>query len=351
MSETADAVKKGVQQYYGEVLRSSADLKTGACCATESMPSHLRPLLGKIHPEIQDRFYGCGSPIPPALDGKAVIDLGCGTGRDVYLIAQLVGEAGKVVGIDMTKGQLALAQRHLQDQMSAFHYSRTNVEFHHGYIEDLRSLAVADASMDVVVSNCVINLSPDKKAVFREIFRVLKPGGELYFSDVFAGRRLPQALQRDRELIGECLGGAMYIEDFRRTLRDIGCLDYRVMSRRRVGLDDPDIERKAGMVDFHSMTVRAFKLDLEDLCEDYGHVATYKGTIAEATHAFHLDDHHLFRTGMPERVCGNTYKMLAETRFAPHFAFSGDFSTHYGAFPCGPAHPAASSTPAAGACC
>ena len=80
MSKTADAIKKDVQEYYGEVLQSSADLKTGACCTTDSMPSHLRPLLKKIHPEIQNRFYGCGSPIPPALDGKTVIDLGCGTG-------------------------------------------------------------------------------------------------------------------------------------------------------------------------------------------------------------------------------------------------------------------------------
>lgn len=351
MTTTDDAIKKDVQEYYGEVLKSSDDLKTSACCPLESMPAHLRPLLNKVHPEVQKRFYGCGSPIPPALEGKTVLDLGCGTGRDVYILSQLVGATGHVIGVDMTEGQLAVARRHLQGHMDAFGYAAPNVTFHRGHIEDLKSLGIADASLDVVVSNCVVNLSPDKEAVFREIFRALKPGGELYFSDVFAGRRLPEALRRDRELIGECLGGALYIEDFRRLLRAVGCLDYRVMSRGRVTLDDPSVEKKAGMVDFYSMTVRAFKLELEDLCEDYGHVAAYKGTLAETPHAFRLDDHHLFRTGMPERVCGNTYKMLAQTRLAAHFDFRGDFSAHYGAFPCGPAHPEAASSPTSGACC
>ena len=91
----------------------------------------------------------------------------------------------------------------------------------------------------------------------------------------------------------------MYIEDFRRMLADIGIPDYRVMTSRRMTLDDPDVERKAGMIDFYSITVRAFKADLEDKCEDFGHVAYYEGTIEESPHSFILDDHHEFRTGMP----------------------------------------------------
>src|SRR5260370_4134757 len=126
----------------------------------------------------------------------------------------------------------------------------------------------------MVVDNGVVNLSPDKRRVFAEIFRVLKPGGELYFSDVFAGRRVPRPLSEDPVLLGECLGGALYIEDFRRILREVGCLDYRVVAKRRLSLDNPDVARKAGMIDFHSVTVRAFKLDVEDLCEDYCQVAT-----------------------------------------------------------------------------
>jgi arsenite methyltransferase len=350
MTSTAQAIQQNVQEYYGETLQGSGDLKTSACCPIDAIAPRLRPLLGKVHPEVQEKFYGCGSPIPEALEGMTVLDLGCGTGRDVYILSQLVGNSGKVIGVDMTAAQLEVANKHVGYHMDAFGYQRSNVEFHHGYIEDLRTIGIADHSVDVVVSNCVINLSADKQAVFREIFRVLKPGGELYFSDVFAGRRVPMPLQRDKELLGECLGGAMYTEDFRRMLRTIGCLDYRLMSKGRIALNDPDIEKKAGMIDFYSITVRAFKSELEDICEDYGHVVTYKGTITEAPHAFRLDDHHLFRTGMPERVCGNTWKMLMETRFAAHFASTGDFSTHYGAFDCAPQVATASNAPA-GACC
>lgn len=350
MTSAAQTVQKNVQEYYGETLQSSSDLKTSACCPIDAMPVQLKPLLVKVHSEVQDRFYGCGSPIPQALEGKTVLDLGCGTGRDVYILSQLVGASGKVIGVDMTEAQLAVARQYVDYHTNAFGYKKPNVELHHGYIEDLKTLGIADNTVDVVVSNCVINLSANKEAVFREIFRVLKPGGELYFSDVFAGRRVPEHLQHDKELLGECLGGAMYTEDFRRMLRKIGCLDYRMMSKGRIALNDPIIEQKAGMIDFYSITVRAFKCDLEDICEDFGHVVTYKGTIADAPHAFRLDDHHLFRTGMPERVCGNTWKMLMETRFAAHFASMGDFSTHYGAFDCAPSSGTESNAPA-GACC
>ena len=162
-----------------------------------------------------------------------------------------------------------------------------------------------------------------------------KPGGELFFSDIFAGRRVPESLASDPVLLGECLGGAMYVEDFRRMLRDIGCLDYRVRTSRRITIDNPDIEAKVGMIDFHSMTIRAFKLAcLEDICEDYGQIAIYRGTLPEAPHAFVLDNHHRFVTGKPMLVCGNTAAMLTETRFARHFEVFGDRRVHFGAFDC-----------------
>jgi SAM-dependent methyltransferase len=255
-----------VREYYGEVLQGTKDLKTNACCSTETMPRAHRRILDQIEDEVIERFYGCGSPIPEAIEGLTVLDLGCGTGRDVYLLSKLVGPAGRVIGIDMTEDQLAVARRHVGAQMERFGFAEPNVDFRHGYIEDLAGAGIADDSVDVVVSNCVINLSPDKDRVFREIFRVLKPGGELYFSDVFAGRRIPEPLRRDPVLHGECLAGALYIEDFRRLLRDLGCADYREMSRRRIDPDNEELEAKAGMIDFYSITVRAFKLPLEDIC-------------------------------------------------------------------------------------
>ncbi len=327
-----------VKEYYGKILATKNDLKTSACCSIEALPSHHRQALANIDDEILDKFYGCGSPLPPALEGCTVLDLGCGTGRDVYLAAQLVGPDGFVIGIDMTDEQLEVARRHKDCQMSRFGYQKANVDFRQGYIEDLASCGIADNSVDVVISNCVINLSPDKERVFSEIFRVLKPGGELYFADVFTGRRMPESLQHDPILYGECLGGALYIEDFRRMLRKIGCQDYRMVSKRQIELNNPEVDAKAGMIDFYSITVRAFKLAcLEDICEDFGQSATYLGTIPEHPHRFPLDDHHTFITGKPMLVFGNSAAMVQETRFGKHFKITGDRLVHFGPFDCAPA--------------
>lgn len=319
-------MRENIQEYYGRILKSNKDLKT-SCCSSDALPAHLRELARGIPAEVSEKFYGCGSPIPFFLEGTTVLDLGCGTGRDVYLLSRLVGPHGQVTGVDMTPEQLDVARRHIRAD---------NVTLHEGYMEDLEGLGIKNNSVDVVVSNCVVNLSPDKRRVFSEIFRVLKPGGELYFSDVFAGRRLPADLAEDPVLRGECLGGALYFEDFRRLLLDVGCADYRIVSKSRIDLKNREIEAKIGRIDFYSMTVRAFKLKLEDRCEDYGQTATYLGTIPESPHSFLLDDHHLFEKGRAVPVCGNTAAMLEETRYAPHFRILGDRSMHYGLFDCGP---------------
>ncbi|HVO20655.1 MAG TPA: methyltransferase domain-containing protein [Anaeromyxobacter sp.] len=348
VSPSLDAVK----DYYGRILGGMKDLKSNACKCVESLPASHRAILDQIAPEILERFYGCGSPIPEALEGMTVLDLGCGTGRDVYLASRLVGRTGRVIGVDMTDEPLELARRHQASQAERFGHGRSNVEFVKGYIEDLGALGIADESIDVVISNCAINLSPRKDAVFAEIFRVLKPGGELHFSDVFAGRRLPRELGEDPELLCECLGGAMYIEDFRRLLHGLGCPDYRTVSRSRIQLGSPEIEAKVGAIDFHTVKVRAFKLaGLEDICEDYGQVAWYLGTIPDHPFRFALDDHHTFEKGKPMLVCGNTAAMVADTRFGKHFKVTGDRSVHHGPFACSPVVGAAPAAACGGSCC
>lgn len=346
--------REKIKQYYGTVLKKSTDLKTSACCCTnENLSPTVKAALGEINDEIITRFYGCGSPLPPLLEGCTVVDLGCGTGRDSYVAARLVGPNGTVIGVDMTDQQLEVANRNRDSQMKRFGYQQPNIDFRQGYIEDLKALDIADHSVDVVISNCVLNLSPDKRRVFSEIFRILKPGGELNFSDVFAGRRVPAELHRDPVLHGECLAGAMYREDFRRLLCDLGCRDYRAVSSRRIKLNNPEIEQKIGMIDFYSITVRAFKLDcLEDICEDYGQAAIYKGMIPDWPHTFDLDEAHRFFTGKPMLVCGNTAAMLAQTRYAGHFHIHGDRSAHFGPFECSPAASRTGENPnPGGACC
>ncbi|MFC1631436.1 arsenosugar biosynthesis radical SAM (seleno)protein ArsS [Candidatus Omnitrophota bacterium] len=351
---SALGTRESVKTYYSKILNTTKDLKTSACCAIDAVPAEQKQILSNIHPEILSKFYGCGSPIPPLLAGRRVLDLGCGSGRDTYTIAKLVGEQGAVIGVDMTDEQLAVANQHLDYQMERFGFSRANVEFKKGYIENLQEIGIEDNSLDVVVSNCVINLSPDKPRVFAEIFRVLKPGGELYFSDIFTGRRISEEVKSDPILYGECLGGALYIEDFRRILRQVGCLDYRVAAKRRISLDNPEIEAKAGMIDFYSMTIRAFKLDnLEDICEDYGQLAKYLGNIPNHPHQFALDAEHLFIAQKPVLVCGNTAAMLNSSRYAESFEIIGAAQTHFGPFNCAPTATKAESEHASpgGGCC
>lgn len=176
MNDTA--VHELVRDYYGSELTSSADLRTSACCDPESVPESLKPLLAKVHPQVMERYYGCGLVAPELLSGRRVLDLGCGAGCDVYLLSQLVGEHGHVIGVDMTEEQLAVARAQEEYHREAFGYERSNVTLLHGYIERLEDLDIEPGSIDVIVSNCVINLSPDKAAVLRGAQRLLAPGGE-----------------------------------------------------------------------------------------------------------------------------------------------------------------------------
>lgn len=352
-----DTIREEVQRYYGEVLQHSDDLKTNACCAVGAPASWLKGLLANIHPDVSARFYGCGFPITEALEGATVVDLGCGTGRDAYLLSQLVGPDGHVHGVDMTEAQLEVARRTVDWHMERFGFSKPNVSFHHGYIEDLSALDIESDSVDLVVSNCVVNLSPRKDRVLAEVSRILRPGGEFHFSDVFADRRLPPEVASDPVLYGECLGGALYDGDFVSLAWRSGFRDPRTVEAAPITIMNEDVERKVGAARFRSITWRLFKLaQLDDRCEDYGQVAVYKGTIPQVGDVFTLDDHHVFEAGRPERVCGNTAAMLAETRYAPHFEIVGDTSTHFGVFDCSAtmastARATDSAGAASGSCC
>lgn len=326
-----------VKDYYGKVLKGSSDLKTMACCTPDSMPQAIKALLGNIHEEVLAKYYGCGLVVPDLLAGRRVLDLGCGSGRDVYALAQLVGPDGDVVGVDMTPEQLATARTHVDWHMDKFGHTKRNVRFLQGFIEDLPSLGLEPESFDVIISNCVVNLSIDKPAVLRGVFELLKPGGEFYFADVYADRRLLETVRNDPVVYGECLGGALYWADFLSLAKHAGFKDPRLVTSRPLEITDPDVKSTVGSARFYSATYRLFKIpQLEDACEDYGQAVIYKGGIAEAPHTVLLDSHHMIEKGRIFPVCGNTWHMLRQTRYAPYFEFFGDFSTHYGVFPgCG----------------
>jgi len=325
---------ESVQNYYGKVLSSSKDLKTSACTSSNKpMPSVLQALR-KVPEPVLAKFYGCGTPLPTSIEGLSVLDLGCGSGRDCYMASALVGPEGSVTGIDMTAEQLGTARAHQGELAETLGYS--NMRFLEGMIEFIGKAGVAKESVDLVISNCVVNLSPDKQAVIQGCFESLRPGGELYFSDVYCDRRLPTATREDDVMLGECLGGALYTEDFRRICHKVGFLDPRELTREEIVVTDPALKLLCGNAKFYSITYRCFKLpdQLETLCEDYGQVAYYKGTITDHPSTYALDDHHVFETGRPMLVCGNTASMVGDSWLAKHFEVIGTRDVHYGLFDC-----------------
>lgn len=344
-------IEAGVRDYYGKTLKSGADLKTDACCSPAGMPRAVREALAKVNDEVTSRYYGCGLTIPTELTGLSVLDLGSGSGRDCYILSQLVGRSGRVTGVDMTDEQLEVAERNRAHHAQAFGYG--NVRFLKGDISRLDEIGLEDASFDLIVSNCVINLARDKQAVLRQAKRVLKEGGELYFSDVYADRRVPPELKDDPVLYGECLGGALYWNDFLRLAKAAGFADPRLVESRPLALDAGPIRERAGHIGFYSATYRLFKLDgLEPACEDYGQAVRYKGTVPDAPESFLLDGHHRFETGRVMPVCGNTALMLAKSRFGLHFDYFGDMKKHFGIFPgCGTNMPFSTEARNDGACC
>ena len=317
MSQTD--IRGQIREYYGSVLSTSDDLRTNACCcATEAPPKYVLDVLRQIDDEILDRFYGCGSPIPPALEGATVLDLGCGTGRDVFIAAKLAGPQGRVIGVDMTPSQIAFAREHAPAQLERLGIPQGNVEFIEGFIEDMPQ--IADASIDVVISNCVINLSPFKEQLFAEVARVLKPGGELYFSDVFSDRRVPAELRDDPVLSGECIAGAMYLPDFRKMLREAGIGAFLVVDEHEMEVGDFAISTKLGCIGFKSCTIRAIKCDgLEDGEENCLQRATYLGTMPENPRYFDLSAEARLIKGRPVAVSSNMARMLEMSRYGRHF--------------------------------
>lgn len=334
-------IKKNVQQYYGEELSTSNDLKTNACCTVLDYPQKIKDALSLIHDEVLIKYYGCGLTIPTNIEGLNILDLGSGSGRDCYLLSKLAGESGFVTGIDMTKNQFEVANKHIKYHMQKFNYKSPNVKFILGEIEKLDENQIEKNSLDLIVSNCVINLSTNKRKVLKDCYDLLKNGAEMYFSDVYVNKRVSKDLASDPVVYGECLGGALYWNDFLTFAKEAGFTDPRVVEASPITINNKELEKKLNGYEFYSVTYRLFKIDkLESDCEDYGQAVIYKGTIEEHPESFLLDQGHIFETGKVHPVCGNTYLMLNESRFKEHFEFIGTFEKHYGIFPgCGTSNP------------
>jgi arsenite methyltransferase len=322
-----------VQEYYGKVLKTKNDLKTSACCISKFMPNYLREAISNVPDPILAKFYGCDNPIPPGIKGLTVLDLGCGSGRDCYIAAQFVGDKGKVIGIDMTAEQLKVAEENVEVFGKTIGWA-PKLEFKTGFIEFLNEAGIENSSIDIIISNCVINLSPKKDLVLKAAYNVLKEGGEIYFSDVYCDRRLSESVRQHKVLWGECIAGALYEQDFVDLVKEIGFKDPRVVSRREIQVAE-EFKDVVGSARFYSITFRLFKLpSLERHCEDYGQFAVYNGQIVGHANGYQLDHDHFFEKGKPVLVCGNTASMVSESWLNPYFHVEGDTKTHYGSFQC-----------------
>jgi arsenite methyltransferase len=245
-----DGIRKMVQEGYTR----RAEEKTSSCCgasrsccgeaAAASDPETLAKRLGYSDadlaaiPEDANLGLGCGNPtaIDTLREGETVLDLGCGAGMDVFLAAKRVGPSGRVIGVDMTDAMLDRARA------TARRNGVTNVEFKQGQIE---ALPQADRSVDVIISNCVVNLSPEKEKVFAEAYRVLKPGGRMLLSDIVLEKPLPPGVENAVAAYVGCVAGAGLETDYLAQIRAAGFSEVRVEAERTIGdsvsLDDPGV--------------------------------------------------------------------------------------------------------------
>ena len=225
-----DTIKQQVREDYAKIAVSGGDCGCGTeCCGPVefSAADQMSKAIGysdedlSTVPEGANLGLGCGNPqtIASLKPGETVIDLGAGAGFDCFLAANAVGSEGRVIGVDMTPDMVSKARKNAENS------GASNVEFRLGEIE---SLPVADNSADVIMSNCVINLSPDKGSVYSEAFRVLKPGGRLAISDVLAKQEIPESMKNDRKLFSGCISGASQISEVETMLNAVGFTNLKI---------------------------------------------------------------------------------------------------------------------------
>jgi arsenite methyltransferase len=238
MAKKDEEIKKSVRERYGQIAKSGSKPQPRAqsCCCGSGSSDDISTMIGYAPDELKeipagaDLGLGCGNPIALASlkEGETVLDLGSGAGIDCFLAARKVGKNGKVIGVDMTHEMLEKARRNAEKGKYA------NVEFRLGEIENL---PVADNQVDAVISNCVINLVPDKKRAFKEAFRVLKPGGRLMVSDIVLLKKLPESVRKSVAAYTACVSGALLKDDYIKAVKSAGFTQVAVVDESRYPLD------------------------------------------------------------------------------------------------------------------
>ena len=334
-----EGISTDVETMVRDRYSSAAHEPAGLCCPSDNDPA----LLANVPSEILERDYGCGDPTRRVRPGETVLDLGSGAGKACYLLGQVVGERGRVIGVDMNDEMLGLSRRHLDG--FARRTGLRNIEFRKGRIQDLAldlealdawlaanpvttstGLARVDAesarlrqsaplvagqSVDVVVSDCVLNLvrPEDKVRLFQEIHRVLKRGGRAVISDIVSDVDVPPHLQADPDLWAGCVSGAMREDLLLKAFEEAGLYGVTLVERPAAPW------RTVEGIEFRSVTVIAYR-GKEGLCWDRKQAVIYKGPFREVTD----DDGHVLRRGVRVAVCDKTFQIYSRAPYAEHFS-------------------------------
>lgn len=323
---------------YERYASAANDVEPALCCPTD----YSADFLSVIPEEIVERDYGCGDPTPYVREGETVLDLGAGGGKLCYILAQVVGPRGRVIGVDCNREMLALAKRHQQTVADRVGYS--NVDFRYGLIQDLRldldllgraleqhpvsnpgdwlSLRhfeeqlrrdqpmIVDESIDCVVSNCVLNLvrQQDRRMLFSEIFRALRRGGRAAISDIVADEDVPEDLQRNSTLWSGCISGAFREDRFLEAFEEAGFHGIEVAKRQRHPW------QTIRGIEFRSITVVAYK-GKQGPCMERKQAVVYRGPFKKVED----DDGHTFSRGQRMAVCDKTFHLLQQPPYQGMF--------------------------------
>lgn len=328
-------VEAAVHARYGAAAR---ELEAALCCPTSYDPG----LLAAIPAEVLERDYGCGNPSQYLKPGERVLDLGSGSGKICFLASQTVGERGSVIGVDMNDEMLALARRNAPEVARRIGFS--NVALKKGRIQDLsldlerldaylrahpihtlddltrleaetlrlrqQEPLIPDASIDVVISSCVLNLvrPEDKRALFAEIFRVLKRGGRAIIADIVSDEDVPDRLRQDPDLWSGCISGSLREDLLLEAFEDAGFYGITLLERQSTAW------RTVEGIEFFSVTLVAYK-GKEGPCMEGRHAVLYGGPFREVTD----DDGHRYRRGARTAVCAKTWEILTREPYRKHF--------------------------------
>jgi len=296
-SDKEDVSRNDVQSFYS---KAAVTAQERLCCPTQYDSSEL----SHIPKEVLEISYGCGSPVGKAAlqEGQTVLDLGSGGGIDCFIAAKYVGKTGHVYGIDMTEEMLNVARQNADQVIKNLGYN--NIEFKQGFLENI---PIEDMSVDLVTSNCVINLSTKKGAVFKEIHRILKNEGRFLIADIISEVEVPEKMRNNKELWGECISGALTLQEFLNYARD--------NQFKGLHIQKDYLWKEVAGIKFYSYTIEGSKFSsIENPCESNSIFATYAGPFDTV-----IFQGTKFELGITVEIDRNTASMMSSHSYSGHF--------------------------------